>query len=111
MVVRGRATSQDSVEGETSWLAEHMIELGLLTLTVVALIIALSLPFLNGYYVDMMGPESKVLLSIGIACGLVSFFGCIIAYQFTKRKWLILACIVSLIALEMLWFAAFVPHL
>lgn len=88
-----------------------MIELGLLTLTVVALIIALSLPFLNGYYVDMMGPESKVLLSIGIACGLVSFFGCIIAYQFTKRKWLILACIVSLIALEMLWFAAFVPHL
>jgi len=87
-----------------------MIELGLSTLTVVALIIALGLPFLNGHFVDMMGSESKVLLSIGIACGLVGFFGCIIAYQFKKRKLLILACIVSLDTLVFLSFS-FGPHL
>ena len=86
-----------------------MIELDLSALTIAALIIGLALPFLNGY-VDIMGPESKAALSVGIACGFVGFFGCIVAYQFTRSKLLILACIVSLIALEILS-GSFAPHL
>ena len=67
VVVRGRVTSQDFVEGEPSWLAEHMIELDLLALSIAALIIGLALPFLNGPYVDMMGYQTKLVLSVGIA--------------------------------------------
>lgn len=108
--MRGSITSQDSGEGETSWLAEHLIELDLVIFSVVALVVALARPFLNGPFVDMMGPESKAALSVGIACGFVGFFGCIVAYQFTRSKLLILACIISLIALEILS-SAFAPHL
>ena len=65
--MRGRVTSQDSVEGEPSWQAEHTIELDLLALSIAALIIGLDLPFLNGPYVDMMGCQAKLVLSVGVA--------------------------------------------
>jgi len=94
----------------TSWLAEHMIELGLLNLAVVALIIGMALPLLNGPFVDMMGYKAKLALSVGIACGFVGFFGCIVVYQFTRSRLLIIACIFSLYAL-ILFSMSFSPHL
>lgn len=87
-----------------------MIELDLVILSLVALLIALALPFLNDVFVDMMGPESKAALSVGVACGFVGFFGCIVEYQFSRRKSLIFACIVSLNALVFLA-QSFAPHL
>lgn len=101
---------QDSREDGTSWLAEHMIELNLVIFSLVALLIALALPFLNGFFVDMMGPMSKAALSVGVACGFVGLFGCIVEYQFSRRKSLIYASIVSLNALVFLA-QSFVPHL
>ncbi len=99
------------VEKETSWLAEHMIELDLVVFSAVALVIALALLFLNGtFHVDMMGPESKAALSVGVACGFVGFFGCIVEYQFLRRKSLIYVSFMSLYALLFLM-VSFVPHL
>jgi len=107
-VVREGVTSTDSVEGELSWLPEHIIELDLLALSIAALAIALVLPFLNGHYVDMMGSQAKVALSVGVSCGLVGFFGSIVAYP--KSKLLILAFVISLAALFILS-GPFAPHL
>jgi hypothetical protein len=87
-----------------------MIELDLLALTMAAFIIGLALPFLNGYHVEMMGYQIKVVLSVGVACGFVGFFGCIVAYQFTRSKLLIIASIFSLYALLLLS-GPFTPHL